>query len=56
MLFLGFVYLPACQWFLASCSIATCAKAFSRDITYEERPDEERTIQADSYMLWLIKL
>ena len=37
-------------------SIDTWANAFSRDITYEERPNEERTTRADSCMLWLIKL
>lgn len=41
---------------LAASSIRACLKAFSDDITYEERPDKERTSRADSRMLWLIKL
>ena len=52
---LALVYLPVWRC-LAVCSICTCCKAFSREITYEERPDEERTSRADSCMLRLIKL
>ena len=54
---LGFVYFPIAWCFcFAIWSIATCANAFSRFITYDERPNEERTSRADSCMLWLIKL
>ena len=54
--FLGFVYFPNCWRRFAFSSISTCRKAFSGEITYDERPNEERTSRADSCMLWLIKL
>ena len=55
-LFLHFVYFPICWARLAASNIFTCCNALSRDITYEDRPNEERTSRADSCMLWLIKL